>query len=340
VPQRRALLLPLCTFVLLSSILGVRCGKGGSNSPTAPTASTPKVGAFSVSTFSASFDQTSTEHRYGLRLSVRETGSQAGGTLGVVELTFAKDGVTIGTATLDNAWPTSHLNAGAATDARSITISNSQADRQIATRVTVKVNYVDDGQKSGNVTASIDVPQPAPPPAPAVTYALSCTVQDDDTNSFLGDARVEIVSGTNAGRLTQTASNGQCSLPGLAPGAFTVRVTKSGYQNLDRGVTLGADSRFEFKLRKTTPTPTPTPPSPTPPTPTPPTPGPGEIPICTGVVPASVSCGKPTAHCNDNEWSCSQNRSGTCSSHDGVACWVCPGTLCNGLQAPAGMTFR
>lgn len=329
---RRAPLAPLCTFVLLSSVLGIHCGKSSSSSPTAPTASTPKAGAFSVAAFSVSFDQTSTEHRYGLRLSVRETGGQMGGTLGAVESTLFKDGVAIGTATLDNVWVSTHLNAGATADARPITVTNSLANRQVGTRVTVKINYVDDGQKSGSVTASADVPQPAapppPPPPPAVTYTLSCTVQDDDTNSFLADARVEIVGGTNAGRVTQTTSNGRCNLPGLAPGAFTVRVTRSGYQNLDRAVTLGGDSSLEFKLKKTTPAP--------PPLPLPPTPGPGEIPICTGSVPASVACGKPTARCKDDgSWSCSQNRSGTCSSHGGVECWVCPGTLCNGLRAPA-----
>jgi predicted phage tail protein len=45
-------------------------------------------------------------------------------------------------------------------------------------------------------------------------------------------------------------------------------------------------------------------------------------------VPGSAPCGVPSARCNDGTWSCSQNRSGTCSSHRGVSCWVCPGPLC------------
>jgi beta-lactamase superfamily II metal-dependent hydrolase len=36
-----------------------------------------------------------------------------------------------------------------------------------------------------------------------------------------------------------------------------------------------------------------------------------------------------TARCRDGVWSFSQNRSGTCSTHLGVACWVCPGVLCS-----------
>lgn len=52
-------------------------------------------------------------------------------------------------------------------------------------------------------------------------------------------------------------------------------------------------------------------------------------PTCGGAgVPTSVSCGAPSARCNDGTYSCSRNRSGTCSSHGGVSCWVCPGPLC------------
>jgi predicted phage tail protein len=45
--------------------------------------------------------------------------------------------------------------------------------------------------------------------------------------------------------------------------------------------------------------------------------------------PATASCGQATARCNDGTYSCSQNRSGTGSSHGGVACWICPGALCD-----------
>jgi hypothetical protein len=55
---------------------------------------------------------------------------------------------------------------------------------------------------------------------------------------------------------------------------------------------------------------------------------------CTVGSSIQASCGTATALCNDNTYSCSQNRSGTCSSHDGVQCWFCPGALCSGLTAP------
>ncbi|MDQ3171211.1 MAG: DUF3761 domain-containing protein [Acidobacteriota bacterium] len=42
---------------------------------------------------------------------------------------------------------------------------------------------------------------------------------------------------------------------------------------------------------------------------------------------ASVPSGA-SARCKDKTWSYSDNRSGTCSHHKGVAYWVCPGRLC------------
>lgn len=93
-----------------------------------------------------------------------------------------------------------------------------------------------------------------------------------------------------------------------------------------------------------TPTPAPSP-SPTPqstptpaPTPTPTAPPPTTTLVsrtCNGdVVPANATCTvgngppPPTAQCNDGRYSCSQNRSGTCSSNGGVKCFICPGVLC------------
>jgi hypothetical protein len=70
------------------------------------------------------------------------------------------------------------------------------------------------------------------------------------------------------------------------------------------------------------------------PTPTPrPTPPPAPSATCDGQpVPSRCTVGDgpppPTAKCQDGQWSCSQDRSGTCSGHGGVACYVCPGPLC------------
>jgi hypothetical protein len=50
--------------------------------------------------------------------------------------------------------------------------------------------------------------------------------------------------------------------------------------------------------------------------------------------PTSAPCGQATARCRDGTYSCSRNRSGTCSHHGGVACWICPGPLCDARSDP------
>jgi hypothetical protein len=59
-----------------------------------------------------------------------------------------------------------------------------------------------------------------------------------------------------------------------------------------------------------------------------PTPPPtGGIPACSGSRP-SAACGLATGRCEDNTFTCSENRSGTCSGHGGLVCVYCPGPLC------------
>jgi hypothetical protein len=328
VAQRLARLLALLGFIGFVSIVGIRCSGGNSSSTTGPTAPSRAPAAFVITAFEVTFSQDATTRRYVVHLAVRETAGQTGGTMGVVEFTLMKDGAGFATASVDNAWQTAHVNGGGAMDARTITVTDSDMTRPIASRISVKINFVDDDQRSGTLTQATDVPQPPtlnpPAPPPATTYTLSCIVQDDGTNAGLSDALVQILNGANAGKSTSSTAGGQCSLGGLVAGTFTVRVTRSGYQTLDKDVTLPNDSRIEFKLTSNAP---------------PPSGGGGGgggsgSMICAAPVPGNSSCANPTAKCNDGTPSCSQNRSGTCSSHGGVACWVCPGVLCSGIRAP------
>jgi hypothetical protein len=69
-------------------------------------------------------------------------------------------------------------------------------------------------------------------------------------------------------------------------------------------------------------------PSPVPTAPPAPTPVPGGgMAACPGTRP-SVSCGLATGRCDDSTYTCSENRSGTCSSHGGLGCVYCPGPIC------------
>lgn len=75
-------------------------------------------------------------------------------------------------------------------------------------------------------------------------------------------------------------------------------------------------------------TPTPGPPNQTTPSPTsaPPQSSDG-FPVCAGGRP-SAPCGLASGRCVNGEFTCSQNRSGTCSGNGGLQCVYCPGPIC------------
>jgi hypothetical protein len=178
---------------------------------------------------------------------------------------------------------------------------------------------------------------PVPPPSSLV--ALTGTVRTG--SSPLAEADIEIRDGPDEDRDTRTDGQGNYSLTGLRSGTITVRASKPGYTQKEQTVTLVSTStRLDFTLEATTTTPNP--PSPPPPAPPPPPPTNG---VCSPAqVPSNAQCignGVPpvTAICNDGAFSCSTNNSGTCSSHNGVRCFICPGVLCpTGSTSPVQST--
>lgn len=281
---------------------------GGDKQP-APTAPTKRSAAVTVSTLTASLSYSGTDKKYGIRLVLRETTGETGATVGAIDFTFyGSDGAAIATATTNEAWASTRLNPGATLEARGMDLSDRDGNRPAATRITARVSYVDDIQVSGSASTSADITQPAPPPA---FFTLAGVLSEDPDGVALPGGLVSVVSGVNAGKSSGTDGNGYYSIPGLQNGTFTLRASKAGYQSVDRQVTLAADTRFDMAIRAIALPPPP----------------PGNSMTCSGV-PGNAACGRPTARCQDGAWSCSQNRSGTCSSHGGVACWVCPGPLC------------
>jgi hypothetical protein len=161
------------------------------------------------------------------------------------------------------------------------------------------------------------------------TFSLSGVVTDGTSHGVLPNINVEAADVAGNGKSTTTSSSGTYTISGLAASTYTLTASAVSYQTTSRSVTLTGDTQADIVLPRT-PAPTPTPsPSPTPM----PTPNPSLT--CNGAsVPATVNCPNdqgiqaPTAMCKDGTYSCSQNRSGTCSFHSGVSCYVCPGPLC------------
>jgi hypothetical protein len=180
---------------------------------------------------------------------------------------------------------------------------------------------------SAHITVVAPAAAPGPGPAPSSGFTLTGRVTEEGTNTSLADVRVEVKDHNNA---TTTSGTGNYTLSGISAGNYTLRGTKPGYDIAEPTVSISGSRTLDFTMRRvSTPSPTPTP------TPTP-SPGPNGPMCAASSIPSNASCinnGTPpvTAVCNDNAYSCSANRSGTCSTHGGVKCWVCPGALCNGL---------
>jgi hypothetical protein len=171
-----------------------------------------------------------------------------------------------------------------------------------------------------NVTGSAHITVRAP-----ATFTVCGTVRESTTNAVIGGARVEILNGLNAGKSADTDNAGAYCVAAVQAGTFTMRASRNSYNSAEQSVTASGAVTVNFLLQPTSsPNPNPTP-SPTP------NPNPQNGICDAAAYPSSASCGKPSAVCNDNSLSCSANRSGTCSTHSGVKCWLCPGTLCSGL---------
>jgi CarboxypepD_reg-like domain/Bacterial Ig-like domain (group 2)/Protein of unknown function (DUF3761) len=156
---------------------------------------------------------------------------------------------------------------------------------------------------------------------------VSGTVTDATSGTPLSGI---IVAG--AGKSVMTDASGRYSMA-VPAGGIGLVASGTGFVTTEKILTVTADTRVDFVLaRAATPTPTPSP-----------TPGPIAAPGLPSKTPASAcsldsivhpaSCinnsfGNATAICNDGARSCSASNSGTCSSHSGVYCWVCPGALC------------
>jgi hypothetical protein len=160
-----------------------------------------------------------------------------------------------------------------------------------------------------------------------LTFMVSGTVRDGTSNGVLPNITVSAFDSADISQSTLTGATGGYSIGHVAAGVVAVTASATSYQTTTQSVSVAGDTQVNISLPRT-----------------PPVGGGGGgggggVPTLTcnaAPVPATVACPNgggiqaPTAKCNDGSYSCSQNRSGTCSSHGGVGCWVCPGPLCGG----------
>lgn len=157
----------------------------------------------------------------------------------------------------------------------------------------------------------------------ATTFSIAGRVTDGTSGGVLPGITVQIVSGVNGGRSAVTNSTGDYTLSGVTAGSVPLSATAAGYQPATIQISLSGNTTVNFVLQRSAPTTTTSTPATTTVGATTTVPGQG------ATCPVSAAPSGTTAICNDGTVSQSQMRSGTCSSHNGVACWICPGVLCN-----------
>jgi hypothetical protein len=183
------------------------------------------------------------------------------------------------------------------------------------------------------------------------TFTVSGAVTDATSGGVLPGISI----GSSTGQSAVTNSGGNYVMSGVPGGGVTLTASATGYQSMSKTAVITSDIPIDFVLARVASSPAPAPPAPAPnPTPAPPVGEPG-LPARTAVGSAfscalssivhPASCvnsmfGDAAALCNDGARSCSANNSGTCSSHNGVYCFVCPGPLCPGILAPAPTVKR
>jgi hypothetical protein len=311
----------------------VSCGGGSSGSSgttTTPTSPTNGSVTLTVTDLQGSAEPTPTGATYHISFTVRASGT-LGATVTAITINLASATRT-GSAVLDNI--SDRIAAGGSFVERVDVTSTNGTD--LYTQVTnVRLIYTDGAGVAGSMTSgpgSITQPTtPTPTPTPTCTVTFSPSAL---TLGATGSAAKTTVQLTTTSGCAWSATSGDTWLnaspkTGTGSAVVTVEATDNAASasRTSRITVAGSVLSVTQNGQASSPSPTPTPS---------PSPGPNG-PTCTSAsIPANAVCignGTPpvTAVCADGAYSCSNSRQGTCSSHGGVKCWVCPGLLCNGL---------
>ena len=285
------------------ALLAAACG-GSSSAPTnqqPSPASTVSLAVVSVESLVVTMETTATGFLYKVSYLLRETAGRSSATLTGVSYALSTGGTTDPTLS-----GTTRIPAGQAYNPGTISVTDNTG-RGPSPQLTVNVTFTDDSGQRGSASAVGSV-------RTIEFFSLVGFIRDRATNRNIGGARVSILDGADSGKTSTANTDGYYVFAALQSGTFNISATAPGYSATTFEVFLSRNNQVDLTIPSTA-----APPSPGPiPTPSP------NGPTC----PASSVPPGTTALCNDGAFSQSQNRSGTCSSHNGVRCWICPGALC------------
>lgn len=142
-----------------------------------------------------------------------------------------------------------------------------------------------------------------PPPHP--TFTLSGVVYEVAPNErVLVGARIDVVTGPDAGRFAVSDGSGAYQLSGVSAGTVSVVTTLDGFEPYRVGLSIGGNAQSDGWLAP--------------------------------VPPKDASGATATARCKDGTWSWSASQTAACMDNGGIAYPVCPGPFCRDLTASAG----
>lgn len=306
-----------CCAALIAASIAAACS--GKSSPSTPSSTPPAtvVAAISITPLTVTREATASGFIYRVTFQLRETSGRSSALLTGVSYALPTGGTT--DPGLNGA--VIRIPAGGTYNAGTVSV-NDNTGRGPASQITVRVTFTDDAGLAGSASATTDVSatSPSPPPAPQ-TFAITGTVTDANSRGVLPNIAIELADASGPIRNGLTSSAGTYSFSNVTAGTYTVTAMATSYLSISRSVSLTTNVQLDIVLQRAPAAPPPGQPSAT-------------LTCNRQSVPSIVDCinnaGRqaPTAKCRDGAYSCSQNRSGTCSQHGGPECYVCPGPLC------------
>ena len=99
---------------------------------------------------------------------------------------------------------------------------------------------------AGKSHVTIARPQPQ-------TFTLMGVITDGSTRGGIEGARLEVLSGLNAGKIASTDGTGTYTMRDLVADSFRMRASADGYDSGEQGITIPANPRADFTLQRTPP---------------------------------------------------------------------------------------